>query len=301
MDVGGGSANSYLVTCDFASIDRNSLTLLEKQILNCINQLRARPRDALLAMGFDPALTLRWNPALETVFNEGLPPLLMHQGLQNSVVAHVDEMVRDSYLSVDALDRRTPQERALEYGFDIHRVREDAKEIVVSHEAGAAEIATAFIRQVLQYGLLFDEQDRHTMFSPDFHLTGVAAARKTVVKETEAAEDSAAEPAEDTYVIAVDYGDTVIDTIASPAICGMVFADTDGSALYEPGEGLSDIMITVYNGDGEVEDEVISDESGAWNLTLEPGTYTLYTVVDDVEYIYPVSLISDHVYVAFMR
>jgi hypothetical protein len=270
------------------------LTLLEKQILNCINQLRARPRDVLLAMGFDPGLTLRWNPALETVFNEGLPPLLMHQGLQNSVVEHVDEMVRDSYLSVDALDGRTPQERVLECGFDIHRVREDAKEMVVSHETDTAEIATAFLQQVLQYSLLFEEQDRHTMFSPDFRLAGVAVSEKSVM-ETEP------ESGEDIYVIAVDYGDIEIDSIASPAICGMVFADTDGSALYEPGEGLSDILITVYNSDGAIENEVISDESGAWSLTLEPGEYTLFAVIDNVEYVYPVSLIRDHVYVDFMR
>jgi tetrahydromethanopterin S-methyltransferase subunit H len=60
-------------------------------------------------------------------------------------------------------------------------------------------------------------------------------------------------------------------------------------------------LITVYNSDGAIENEVISDESGAWSLTLEPGEYTLFAVIDNVEYVYPVSLIRDHVYVDFMR
>ena len=112
--IGGSIYNVYLTTCDFAT---SLFSVIERELLDLINQAREDPLAMASSLGMDPDQILEDLPELTEILTQGIPPLSFNKNLYAAATAHAWDMLENCYYSHDSLDGRTVDDRVRGNGY----------------------------------------------------------------------------------------------------------------------------------------------------------------------------------------
>ena len=113
LTLGGTGYNVYLVTVDAASrlSPQQTISAMERQLEQMINQFRARPREVCNALGIDLEAFVAANPGLSAVLDRPRYPLIAAASLESAAVGHVHDMLSNNFISHIASDGRDLRSR----------------------------------------------------------------------------------------------------------------------------------------------------------------------------------------------
>lgn len=285
VSIGGGlyqfmngfSGNVYMVTCDFGT----DVEPYELELLQLINQARAKtPRAVAQYYGIDVEAVLNVMPELESLFSakEGLPPLVFNANLYAAAQEHVLDMFENGYYARKSLDGRTPAMRFVENGYEPVRAGESRGRLSICDAQKSPEetIARIFRQMVLNAFRLQGWRDQN-MFSDDAVEIGI----RVIAGESEALSGICGD---NIHLSVVDYGAPRL--YAGPAVTGTVYCDLNENSLFDVGEGIPGVVVTIKKVAIEKSDTAVSvsnvatNPAGGFSTDLSPGRYRISISTD---------------------
>jgi hypothetical protein len=212
----------------------------EQLFLEQLNDIRANPAAYGAAIGVD----LSGVPPA--------PPLTIDPLLQEAAQLHAQDMNDRSYFSRTTPEGLDPGQRITAAGFAWTSWGESSAG--GSLYATPAEALQALITDAGVSGLTDRRQ-----------LLGIDGAFRTQEQVGIGIVQNGSGPLTNYYTI-----DTATTSSTNPFLTGVVYNDANGNGRFDPGEGLSNIFITVAN-----VGSTATFTSGGYSLQLPPGTYTV--------------------------
>ena len=270
------SGNVYMSTCDFATEVEN----YELELLQLINQARANSRAVAQYYGIDTEAALNAMPELESLFSskEGLPPLAFNAHLYSAAQDHILDMFENGYYARNSLDGRTPGIRFRENGYEPVWAGESIGRLSTCYtqKSPAEAVARIFEQMVLNAFRLQGWRDQN-MFSEDAMETGI----RVIAGESEALSGICGD---NIHLSVVDYGAPRF--YAGPAVTGMVYCDLNENSLFDVGEGIPGVVVTIKKVAIEKSDtavavsDIAANPAGGFSTDLSPGRYRISISTD---------------------
>ncbi|HPQ43691.1 MAG TPA: CAP domain-containing protein [Syntrophales bacterium] len=289
LNLGGYTFNAYIVTCDFGrSLDRAGMHLIQ-----LINQARLRPLDVATSLGMDPEQILADLPELQDTLKAGLPPLTFNADLYKAARAHVEDMLENGYYLHDSPDGRTYEDRIRETGYDPTAMGEIMGLQCMGSDA-ALEEPEILVDQVdrlvfIMFKKLFvselqPDTEERTILNPALKEVGVGIITGTSSELGGICGDNL-------LFMVADFGASIAENL--PCIEGVVYSDLDQDTLYTPGEGISQVAVSVEDLSGDDTSRpynLYTGEAGGFGLPVTPGAYRISVKADGYEMVEDVNI-----------
>jgi hypothetical protein len=228
------------------------------ELLQLINQARAKPLEVAASMGMDPDEVLAALPELYDILTRGLPPLGLNERLHKAARTHNQDMQANGYYAHDSLDGRSYDERIKERGYDAFLTGESLGMLGFETFTDPAEaVAVIFERMFLDELDPLRTQERNIL-GPDFIEAGIGFG--FAVLELDGSLTSV-------YLATCDFGARATGNNAY--LLGILYGDLDGDGLYSPGEGIPGVPVFIDI--PHVMLELVTDATGGFGLMLGPG------------------------------
>ncbi len=264
LTLGGIPYNVYLITCDFAGIP---LFLLERELLQLINQARSKPLNMAQCLGLDPDKILHARPGLAEVLLDGLPPLAFDERLFGSALGHGTDMIEQGYFSEQSLDGALPKDRMTETGYEAQAAGEFIGSLASLEDLDEQEAAFQIFAAQFRRELAVDKETEPDI-SPDI----LNPAYHDGAVYFDAYQLGADAGAHGMYNLMV--ADFARENLpGNPSLIGVVFDDQDADGLYDPGEGISGVPVNIQGPEKSV--SVFTHAAGGFGLELLPGAYSV--------------------------
>jgi len=259
------SGNVYMLTCDFGT----DVEPYELELLQMINQARANPRAVAQYYGIDVEAVLNAMPELESLFSsKALPPLAFNAHLYAAAQDHVLDMFENGYYARNSLDGRTPAMRFRENGYEPFWAGESRARLSTCYtQKSPAETVTKIFKQMVLNAFRLQGWRDQTMFSADAVETGI----RVIAGESKALSGICGD---NIHLTVADYSAPVL--YAGPALTGMVYCDVNENSLFDVGEGLPDVVVTIKKSDtAAAVSNVAANTAGGFSTDLSPGRYRI--------------------------
>jgi hypothetical protein len=247
----------------------------EQALLEDINRFRQDPAGELevIFSSIDPELVARdsdvqiaidfFDVNREVLLNqwaqlEPAPPLAWNEQLTEAAAAHSQLMI-----DLDMQEHVLPGElsigdRITATGYDFQTASENIFAYAESHLHTHA-------------GFIVDWGTSSTgIQQPPGHRNNILDTRVTEVGISVLAENSA-RTGVGPFVVTQDFGEP--QRAGNPFLLGVAWSDADGNEIYDPGEGLAGVTLTI-RGNGRTFQTTTLD-AGGYQIRLEPGTYSV--------------------------
>ena len=259
VKLGGRWYNSYLLVLDFAT---SVMSCREMELMELVNQAREIPMSVAVSLGMDSDKIVEDLPVLEDILTNGLPPFSFNESLYAAATAHGLDMLENNYYSYVSLDGSAVDDRISREGYLPVFSDELLGCLTSAGYMEPADIARMLFEANFKAELKPENEDR-IILNPELKDAGTSFT-----------------------VRAVDNGDGLYTTqhllVADCAareeqaglfLTGLVFEDLDGDALFDPGEGLAGIQITIQGDSGKI--DCFTNSAGGFAVQREPGTYSV--------------------------
>ena len=260
MDLGGSSFNVYLATCNFGAVAAPT-ELLETpalQLLQLINQARARPLDMAASLGLDPDGVLVDLPGLYYELTGGLPPLGLNDALHTAAQAHTEDMLDNDFYGHDSPDGRTYEDRIMDAGYDPASTGESLGAVNFSDFADSPEAVKGVFECMFLDELDPARVEKRNILAPDLKEVGIGFGSGSLKMEGTLS---------NAYAATCDFGAGMSQD--NPYLVGVVYRDLNHDGLYDPGEGVDETPIIVYGAGLHLK----TDSAGGFGALLAEGGY----------------------------
>lgn len=258
----GMKGNVYLTVCDFG----RSPEMYELQLLQLVNQLRARPAAVAADLGVDAAVVTEMYPELKPVFSNGLPPVRLNAPLYFSAEAKISDMIENGYFGYASPSGVTLGERIWDAGYRAEWAAETLARTPTCDGPVSPALTISRIFRQMAFNSLRTTGYRDPHFLSE---KAVEAGFRVVAADSPAL---AGICGDDVHVTAGDFGAPLIKT--GPVIAGIVFVDANGNDLYDVGEEAANAAVTIRaQGVGGVSQTVNTDMAGGYAVSVAPGLY----------------------------
>jgi len=265
------SANVYLAACDFA----RPVQRYELQLMNLVNQLRADPRPVLAEHGIDA--DGQAFPEMERLFSEGLPPLAWNSALYAAADELGADMIENGHFTGITAEGKTLGERVRGHGYEPEWTGEARVRLSTCEAVSPAETLPRMFRSLLSRAFNSDPQKpTPSMLAEEAVDAGIriTAGHNPVLGGI---------CGDDVHLLVANFGagktpesaeSAETDAPAAGRLIGLVFADSDGNGIYDPGEELEDAAVTIDRGPDSVHlQETAVNRAGGYSILLAPGSY----------------------------
>jgi len=269
---GGNYFNVYLATCDFAA---GTVSVLEMELLELINQAREKPLEMAASMGMNPDDIIAALPELAEILSQGLAPLTFNRTLCSSARSHAVDMMTNSYYSITSTDGREVEDRVMENGYDPVQAGEAIYMLVTEGENDPWETAKILFEKIFRHELSPLCLSRNIL-NPVFKEVGV---NFKTLPAGESLEQDRWYSEYNISMMVCDFGLSAAD-IGLPYLKGRVYTDWDGNGIYSPGEGVDGTGLQIQGPETVV--NVYTNLAGGFVAQLETGvTYRIIPLTDD--------------------
>lgn len=270
----GYTGNVYLATCDFGATPE----IYELQIINLINQLRANPRPVLAGLGI--IVNEADFPELADLFKKGgLSPLWFDPGLYRAADTLVQDMFANNHFNPRTADGRTAGMRARENGYRPDAIAETRMRIITcDQQISPAETVERFFRQLVDRAFREDPNRREQyLFSGAAADTGIRIMAGTQPDYGWICGDNL-------HILTADFA--VLNEYPDVALTGVVYADRNDNGIYDIGEELAGVGVTVKaTGPGGKSTDLVTNPAGGYGIRLAPGRYRVSVAPDVAEWV----------------
>jgi uncharacterized protein YkwD len=264
FEMGGSIYNVYLTACDFAT---SSISLLELELLELINQARENPLAVSESLGMDPEQILEDLPELNDILTGGLPPLTFNADLYGAARAHAWDMLENDYYSHVSIDGRTVDDRVRDNGYLPRSTGEVMRLLATVDFVEASEGARIHFERIFREELDPGCTDR-TILNPEIEEAGISFL---AVSPDMGEASSGMYRDYYTLLMVADFGASAARE--TQYLKGRVYGDLDGNGLYSIGEGLEGFPIFIEGHD--TTRYAFTNRAGGLVADLEPGTYRI--------------------------
>ncbi len=258
----GTKGNVYLSACDFGY----SIEPYELQVLQLINQFRARPADVAVFLNIHVDDITGVFPELKPVFLAGLPPVRFNSDLYLSADAKINDMVENNYFGYASPGGVTLGERIWTAGYRAEWAAESlARMFSFDNSIPPGLMVSQIFRQLFSNSLRTEGYRDANLLSEK----AVDAGFRIKAVESSVLSGISGDHA---YVAAGDFGDPLIKM--DPVISGVVFADENGNDLYDAGEEVPNTAVTIRaQGASGASRTVMTNPAGGYAVSVTPGLY----------------------------
>ena len=228
----GAPWNAYIAVADFA--DSFDLYAVEKGLWRLVNEARKSPLQALEAAGIDEAEARETLGEDAWVLDQGLPPLAWNEKLEASALAHYSDMATLIYYDTQSPDGSTPAERIASTGYEAVSAGEALGYATVYGSSDPAEIARMIFESMLRAELMPEATVEKFILSPDPKEMGVACGK--IYLDAEEGQEGVA------FIVVADFA---LPTDPAVFVLGNVYMDLNGDHLYNSGEGIEGLTVSV--------------------------------------------------------
>lgn len=270
----GYTGNVYLATCDFGATPE----IYELQMISLINQLRASPRPVLAGLGI--SINEADFPELADLFKKGgLAPLWFDPALYLAADTLVRDMFTNNHFNPRTADGRTAGMRARENGYRPGAIAEARMRIITcDQEVSPTETVGRFFKQLADRAFREDPNTREQqLFSGEAKDAGIRIMAGIQPDYGWICGDNL-------HLLAADFAARAeyLDT----ALTGVVYADRNGNGIYDIGEELAGVGVTVkMGGSGGKTTELVTNPAGGYGIRLAPGRYRVSIDPDAAEWV----------------
>ena len=282
LGIGGGiyqlddfKSNIYLLVCDFGTLVKP----YEMQLLTLVNQLRSQPAAVTRSFGVDVQEVLDLFPKYAAFYADGQPPLISSSRLYAAANIQVADMLENNYWGHISPEGITPLMRIQAQGYAPTWIAESKYRLSTCNRVlSPANTIPVIFRNMFFNAFKNGTYRDSNMLSEKAREVGmrVVAAESKILSSI---------CGDQVHIGVCDYAasqKTVVgdDYSAKQALTGVVYADLNENGLYDAGEGLADVAITVQRQgtDDPSAKSIFTGETGGYTIFLEPGRYRVSVV-----------------------
>lgn len=259
--ISGFSGNVYLAVCDFGiPVEGYELELFE-----LINQMRARPVDVSRSLGIEPAAILGLFPEYGDFFAKGLPPLVFNRKLRAAADVKITDMLENGYWANVSPEGVTPAMRIRQQGYAPSWTAESRIRLSTCATAISPEKTVSVIFQNMFFNVFRSSGFR------DANLLAEKAADIGIRVVSAESKKLSGLCGENVHIAVFDFAAPAKPE--GPVVTGVVYEDLNGNNLYDAGEGVPDVEITVRIPGGVIARTAKTNAAGGYAIPLEPGRY----------------------------
>jgi hypothetical protein len=234
-DKGFRPKSSGIQALSVSSFDTGDPTDEEQLTLELINRARANPGAEANRFG----ISLNQGLPAGTISNTPKPPLAMHEALRSSARLHSQWMLDTDIFSHTGAGNSSSKDRMEDGGYAFTGAWKSGENIAWQGTSGSVDLEEFAVKL---YERLFKSSSHRTnLMDADFDEIGIGLLEGNFVDGginwnaamvTQDFARSASSPSPE-----------------GPLVLGVAYADTNGNAFYDPGEGLGGLTVTLSPGD----------------------------------------------------
>ena len=255
-------ANVYLTTCDFGSGPASAvmtIEMAESSLVHLINQVRRNPTAVFASAGIDVDFFLKKQPQwADMVLGGHLNALAPNDRLFAAARNHTQEMAALRFFDHHSNDGQTTEERLITQGYQPLVFAEHLDLVAMPETETLEAVVALFFERLLDAAVWDNAETAGLIFDPVATQIGVGLR---------ALKPEAGEFFRHLYMLTID--------VAVPAdsldmhLLGVVFADRNTNGLFDPGEGIAGMPLTIDYPHQML--DVVTDDTGGLNRVLGPG------------------------------
>ena len=256
----GTTYSVYLATVDFAvpAPEREALNTVEQEVLQLINQARAKPLEAAAVLGIDLEAVSTQLPDLYDLMTLGLPPLTLNGTLMTAARNHAEAVLAGMVSGDGSSGEQGAEDRAYLAGYTGDLVGETTAQIPAADFPNTDSAAQALFEQMFREEMDPAFEGARLIMSPDAEDVGIGVIFGW------GTDGGAGAPS---FVAALEAGTGGGDRI--PSVTGVVYKDVNGNGLYNAGEGVANQPVIVYGAGLHLR----SATNGGIKAQVAPGGY----------------------------
>ena len=229
----------------FAEDDGNEtidpIQVVESEILARLNLARSDPWAEAERLDLDPEV-LRAEVVPEEVaaqWDQGLWPLVHNDVLHEVAKAHCEDMIERGYFSHITPEGLYPEDRVISAGYNATIVKEELVALAFNFYLDTAEAAQMLVDVLLRDSIIQREtEEGPTLLNERVVEIGIAFC---------AGELAFTERPVHGYILSIVLARPVM-TLSHPIQCGHFFHDYNYNRVYDPGEGMSGVTLSLKDG-----------------------------------------------------
>jgi uncharacterized protein YkwD len=259
----GSSGNVYLATCDFAA----PVETYDLEMVYLVNQARGNPRAVAEFLGLDVKEILQDFPDLIPLFAKGVPPVSVNAQLYASAKGHGTDMLENGYYSAISPDGSTPAMRIRASGYKpLYWAAESLARVSTCNvEVPPEQNIQRIFKQMFLRAFLPGKYRDSNMFSTRALDAGISVIAGESVELGGVCGDFL-------HIAVADYAAGKIGP--EFALIGIIYTDVNGNGLYDAGEGLPGVAVSIKAagevGAGQI---IYTDPAGGYSRQVTAGKY----------------------------
>jgi hypothetical protein len=272
-------ANVYLAVCDFA----RGAEIWELQLLNLINQFRADPWPVLAQYGIEVDKTDF--PELETLLDEGLPPLRLNVSLYKAAETLVTDMFENGHFNAKTADGKALEDRAMDSGYpDAAWLAESRGRFSTCGQVVSPAMSVEkMFRYLLGRAFQVHRGNRHyPMLTPWAQDCGI----RILAGESEVLGGICGNKL---HIFVADFGAEKVNSDPNDSemqvgrLEGLVYQDANDNGIYDCGEGYpgSYLSFDKQNDSDSYSYKILTNPAGGFDTELEKGNYRIQIQIGD--------------------
>ena len=279
VGIGGGlyqlneiSGNVYLATCDFGA----SVETYELQLLTLINQLRNNPAAVTRFFDITVSKVLDLFPEYSYFYASGLSPLAFSGQLYAAAEVHINDMVTNNYWGHVSPEGITPVMRIREQGYVPIWAGESKSRLSTCDN----DISPASTVAVIFKNMFFNAFKRQG-FRDDSMLAEKAleSGLRIIAAESNVLSGICGD---NVHISVGDFGTSA--DYNGPVLTGVIYNDFNANGLYDAGEGVFDVAVTIKSvGIDGVSKTIKTNAAGGYAAFLAAGRYRVSAGMGDNE------------------
>jgi uncharacterized protein YkwD len=268
----GVKGNVYLATCDFGYTPE----IYELQILQLINQFRARPAAMAENLGLNVAEITAVLPELQPVFLTALPPLDFNGSLYLSANEKISDMLENDYFGYKSPSGITLGDRIWKNGYQAAAWATETLARMSTCDAPVSPECTV--------PLIFRQMAMSSLRTTGYRDTNLLSEKALDAGFRIIAAESASMGGicgNHVHLTTGDFGAAIMTS--APMIMGLVYSDANNNDLYDAGEERPNVPVTLrVHGKGEALQTVVTNPAGGYATKgLAAGLYRVSVGEDD--------------------
>lgn len=269
VGIGGGlyqlgeiTGNVYLATCDYGA----RVEIYELQLLALVNQLRDKPAAVTQFFGVKVAAVLEIFPEYTDFYANGLPPLAFNSQLYSAAEVQIFDMLENKYWGHVSKEGVTPVMRIKAQGYVPIWAAESKSRLSTCFNAISPANTVPSIFKNMFFNAFSSQGFRdHSMLAEK----AIESGFRIMAAESKALSGICGE---NVHITVGDFGASRI--YDGPLLSGVIYEDFNENGLYDAGEGVSDVEVTVKTpGVAGITKTVRTNPAGGYTVFLDPGRY----------------------------